>query len=130
MAQPLVYVDTSAAASLLKTEAQSLALKEWLVNSESSLISSALLETELRRVAMRTGASQTRATAILMRIAQVQLDQPIFRSTGQLKGPFLRSLDTIHIQTALMIGARTVLTYDKRMMEAAAYFDMDVLAPA
>ncbi len=29
-----------------------------------------------------------------------------------------------------MIGARTVLTYDKRMMEAAAYFDMDVLAPA
>lgn len=130
MAQPLVYVDTSAAASLLKTEAQSLALKEWLVNSESSLISSAILETELRRVAMRTGASQTRATAILMRIAQVQLDQPILRSAGQLKGPFLRSLDAIHIQTALMIGARTVLTYDKRMMEAAAYFDMDVLAPA
>lgn len=130
MAQPLVYVDTSAAASLLKTEAQSLALKEWLVNSKSPLSSSALLETELRRVAMRTGASQARATAILTRIAQVQMDQPILRSAGQLSGPFLRSLDAIHIQTAMTIGARAVLTYDKRMMEAAEYFGIEVLAPA
>lgn len=130
MTQPLVYVDTSAAASLLKTEAHSLSLREWLVNSKSPLISSALLETELRRVAMRTGASQTRATAILTRIAQVQMDQSILRSAGQLSGPFLRSLDAIHIQTAMTIGARAVLTYDKRMMEAAEYFGIEVLAPA
>lgn len=58
------------------------------------------------------------------------MDQSILRSAGQLSGPFLRSLDAIHIQTAMTIGARAVLTYDKRMMEAAEYFGIEVLAPA
>ena len=128
--QPLVYVDTSAAASLLKAEPHSTALKEWLVNSSCALISSALLETELRRVALKAGESQTRASDILSRIDQVLLDQPILRSAGLLKGPFLRSLDAIHIQTALTIGAGGVLTYDKRMAEAAEYFGMEVHSPA
>ena len=130
MTQPLVYVDTSAAASLLKAEPHSTALKEWLIRSKSSLISSALLETELRRVALKAGESQTRASDILSRIDQVLLDQPILRSAGLLKGPFLRSLDAIHIQTALTIGAGGVLTYDKRMVEAAEYFGMEVHSPA
>ena len=128
--QPLVYVDTSAAASLLKAEPHSLALKEWLISSKCTLISSALLETELRRVALKAGASQALASAILSRIAQVKLDQPILRSAGLLDGPFLRSLDAIHVQTALIIGAGGVLTYDKRMAEAAEYFGMEVYTPA
>ena|GEM_PF-4649032 len=36
----------------------------------------------------------------------------------------------IHIQTALTIGAGGVLTYDKRMAEAAEYFGMEVHSPA
>ena len=47
----LVYVDTSALGALLVEQPETGTLVEWLDNSRARLVSSDLLETELRRMA-------------------------------------------------------------------------------
>jgi hypothetical protein len=41
----------------------------------------------------------------------------------------LRSLDAIHLATAVLLDADTVLTYDDRLAEAARYNGLTVSAP-
>ena len=62
MTDPVVYVDTSALAALLIEHAESTALLEWLDGTSAALVSSDLLETELRRVAVREGLDQADVT--------------------------------------------------------------------
>ena len=54
----VVYVDTSALAALLIDQPESAALLDWLDSTAAELVSSDLLETELRRVAVREGLDQ------------------------------------------------------------------------
>jgi predicted nucleic acid-binding protein len=41
----------------------------------------------------------------------------------------LRTLDAIHLATALEVGVREVIVYDTRLGAAAAAYGMDVLSP-
>lgn len=50
---PLVYVGTSALGALLIAQAETQALVEWLDEARVRLVSSDLLETELRGMAVR-----------------------------------------------------------------------------
>lgn len=52
--RPVVYVDTSALGALLIDQPESPALLDWLDRTSARLVSSDLLETELRRVASRS----------------------------------------------------------------------------
>jgi hypothetical protein len=49
-----------------------------------------------------------------------------------LKPASLRSLDAVHLATALSLGVELggVLTYDARMRDAAAVLGLTVVAPA
>ena len=57
-AVPLVYVDTSALGALLVWQVETEPLVEWLDRAGVDLMSSDLLETELRRLAVREGRDQ------------------------------------------------------------------------
>lgn len=128
----IAYVDTSAAAKLLVEEAESAPLAaelDRLVADGARPTSSALLETELRRFAIRLDADQTAVSDLLDRFDLVGADAMIFRGAGLLPGRALRSLDALHVATALRIDADVVFSYDARQVAAARAAGLRVAAP-
>ncbi len=125
-------MDTSAAVKLVVVEPESTALEEFLdgsVMAETVLVSSVLTETELRRAMVRLGLPQTAATAVLDRLGLVDLLAATCHEAGILPGPHLRSLDAIHLATAIRAGAERIITYDRRMASAAVELGLTVVAP-
>jgi len=124
-----VFVDTSAAAKLLKEEAETPALKHWLDANEPDLVAINVLETELRRMAIRDEIDQFLVTDILDGIGLEELSPADYRVAGLMQGKFLRSLDALHLQGAIKLDADAILAYDNRMTEAARAFGFRVSAP-
>ncbi|SHY53359.1 toxin [Mycobacteroides abscessus subsp. abscessus] len=127
---PRIYVDTSALAKLLLGGPDSSALSSWLDASQTELVSSDLLETELRLIAVREGVEQKVATAILAGVSLATLDRTAFRSAGLLPGTHLRTLDALHLESALRLGAAAMLTYDHRLAEACESVGLETIAPS
>jgi predicted nucleic acid-binding protein len=127
-----VYLDTSAAAKLLVEEAESEALAGFLdgIGYEHDVVSSALLETELRRLAVRLELDQSAVTDLLARVDLVDPPRSLFHEAGLLPGPHLRSLDALHLATALRVGADTLVAYDARLLDAAHSLGLVVSSPA
>ncbi|WP_238638424.1 type II toxin-antitoxin system VapC family toxin [Dermabacter vaginalis] len=117
-------------AKLLLGEPDSSALSSWLDASQTELVSSDLLETELRRIAVREGVEQKVATAILAGVSLATLDRTAFRSAGLLPGKHLRTLDALHLESALRLGAAAMLTYDHRLAEACESVGLETIAPS
>ncbi|WP_353810432.1 type II toxin-antitoxin system VapC family toxin [Agromyces chitinivorans] len=126
---PLVYVDTSALGALLVAQSETEALVEWLDQADVRLVSSDLLETELRRMAVREGRDQSKVSAILDGVSLAALDRVAYRSAGLLPMPYLRTLDALHLEAAMRLDVDAVLTYDHRLGEAARSAGLDVVAP-
>jgi len=126
---PLVYVDTSAFGGLLVWQPESEALVAWLDQSDVRLVSSDLLETELRRIAVREGRDQAKVSAILDGVSLAALDRAIYRSAGFLPMPYLRTLDALHLEAAMRLDVDAILTYDHRLTVAASEAGLDVVAP-
>ena len=126
-----VYLDTSAAAKLLVREAESLALGSYLdrLGPADGPISSALLETELRRLGVRFDLSQATISDLLDRVALVEPNRSLFTEAGLLPDPNLRSLDALHVATALRVDASIVVAYDHRLQQAARAVGLTTTAP-
>lgn len=127
---PLVYADTSALGALLVAQPETEALVGWLDQTSSTLVSSDLLETELRRMAVREGRDQAKVSAILDGVALAALDRATYRSAGLLPMPNLRTLDALHLEAAMRLDVDAILTYDRRLSDAARAAGLDVIAPA
>jgi uncharacterized protein len=126
---PLVYADTSALAALLIPQIETQALLDWLDHAPARLVSSDLLETELRRVAVRESRDQTKVSTILDGVSLAALDRAAYRSAGLLPMPYLRALDALHLEAAMRLNVGAVLTYDLRLGEACRAVGLDVIAP-
>lgn len=125
------YLDTSAALKLLVEEAESDTLAATIDSASAELVSCWLLETELRRAAQReTGLTQQMVSEFLDGVDVYEVPSSVFREAGLLPGAALRSLDALHLAAAVRIGVDHVLTYDKRMSQAASDLGLSVLAPA
>lgn len=128
----ILYIETSAAAKLLVDEPASSRLAARLddaVDADDAVLSSTLLETELRRLALRAELAQSAVTQLLARFDLVETDLSLYREANLLPGPHLRSLDALHLAAALRAGADIMVTYDRRQADAAASAGLPVLAP-
>lgn len=96
-------------------------------------VSSVVLEVEAVRASGRYSeeAADT-AVARLTDVSLIPLDDEVRRAAGGLMPVSLRSLDAIHLATALSVADRLggVFTYDVRLAEAATAAGLAVLAPA
>jgi predicted nucleic acid-binding protein len=130
----IVYVESSAAVKLFGRERESDALVSYLdelaADADTVLVSSPLLETEVRRAAVRAGLAQSRATAIIDRVAILELDRSVYTAAGVLPGSGLRSLDALHVAAAFKVDAELMLTYDTRQIAAAEAAGLRTLSPA
>ena len=93
------------------------------------IVSAALLETELRRMATRTRVAQRSVTDVLERIALIDMDRGIFREAGLLPGVGLRSLDALNIAVAERAAADEFITYDPKQAAAAESMGLRVVRP-
>lgn len=130
----MLYLDTSTLAKLVVSEKETAALRGFLAERSSAIaFSSYLAHTELLRVTRRHGAAvTTRARAVLGAIHLVDVTRQVLELAGVLDtSARLRSLDAIHLATGLMAIDRleAVVTYDRRMREAAGDLGLVVEAP-
>lgn len=97
------------------------------------LVSSAVVLTELPRAVWRSGVDpdDPGLRSTLDRVALVQPSRALLRSAGGLGPPQLRTLDAIHIASALLVRAALdgVLAYDQRLLDAARHHGLPVEAP-
>jgi len=128
-----VYLDASALVKLVVFEPESAGLRE-VLKGHAARLSSGLAEVEVPRALRRAGygaAEQRRAGELLARIALVDVDRAILRAAAAIAPSNLRSLDAIHLATALSLGQDLagIITYDQRLAEAAISADLEVWAP-
>jgi hypothetical protein len=124
------YLDTSAFLKLVVAETESAALRDWYV-AHAPAWSSQLLLTEARRAGRRLGVPADLIEAALDTVALVAPGAATFRRAGDLLPATLRSLDAVHLATALELGADLagMVAYDDRLAAAAAAHEVTVVAP-
>ena len=129
----VVYLDSSALVKLVVTEPESSALMEFL-RSQSDRVSSAVALTEVPRALRRAGfgsSERRRAREVMARIALVDVDRRILMVAAALDPPALRTLDAIHLATALAVreDLAAIVTYDRRLAAAAERAHLEVSVP-
>jgi predicted nucleic acid-binding protein len=133
MSGDAVYVDTSAFLKLLVEEAESSALRARLPRWRQRA-SSGLLRTETLRALRRSGNGRLSGPARQMFAALhlIRVDEQILDRAGELEPDALRSLDAIHLSSALSLGSdlAALVTYDQRLADAAAGYGIAVESPA
>ena len=129
----MIYLDTSAFLKTVLDEPQSPAIRRYLDALDGPLfVSSSLLSVEARRGTLRTNPRRLpRVDLALLRIAQIEMDGPVVEKASRLPDPTLRSLDAIHLATALEIRGDldVLLSYDQRMLAAAAAHGLPTASP-
>ncbi len=91
-------------------------------------MSSAILTTELLRLGHRQGLATEDVRAALDLVDLVQVTDALLIQAGLLPGRSLRSLDAIHIASALEVGADSFLTADRKQGDAARAAGLGVVS--
>jgi predicted nucleic acid-binding protein len=100
--------------------------------SEARRVSSALLRTEALRAVRHLGpAALAIVREALRRVDLIAIDDRVLDMAGMLEPGVLRTLDAIHLATALAVGddLEAVVTYDDRMVAAARLVGVRTVAP-
>ena len=126
----MLYLDSSAIVKLIAREPETATLVD-AIRSDPTVVSSALALTEFIRAVTRVRGRVARAEEVLEGIALVPIDDGILRGAAGLAPADLRTLDAIHLATALSLGddLTSLVTYDGRLRDAAAVAGIDVIAP-
>lgn len=126
----LAYLDTSAFVKLILREPEAEDLEAEL--HAWTGVSSVLLHIEAVRTCARKGARYAQgARRALATVALLPCGADVVRTAAALEPADLRSLDALHLATALTLGDRlgALFTYDARLAEAATAAGLVVLAP-
>ena len=127
-----LYLDTSALAKLVVAEAESTTLRTWLgARPGQSLVTNIVGVVELQRLASRISSEATSAaTLLLARIDQLALTPSAIAAAARLPPPEVRTLDAFHIASAAELSdLEALVTYDKRMADAALHYGLSVESP-
>lgn len=130
----VLYVDTSALLKRVVVEAESSAVRALLRDGDLAgdlLTTSSLAWLEVWRSLRRAAVTDVEEVAAVAfsGIAEFALDEAVLRRARRVGAAELRSLDAIHLASAIAVGADAILTYDKRLAEAAAAVGLVSLAP-
>ena len=127
----LAYLDASALVKLIIEEAESASLNRWYVEARR-LATSRIGIVETRRATWRRSFDEMHRNRILSDVEVVDLDSGIAAVAAALEPPSLRTLDAIHLATALalMPDLDAFVTYDDRQAAAARALGLPVVRPA
>ncbi len=129
----MIYLDSSALLKLLFQEAESDALESWLgARGDEPKVSSELAKVEVLRACRRLDhRAVPTAELLLSQLDLVPLRGAVIDHAARLGGSRLRSLDALHLASALTIGAEltSFVVYNLRLSAAADEAGLVVTRP-
>lgn len=132
-ARGVAYLDASALVKLVLTEPESGSLRAYLA-ATSRRLSSRIAEVELSRAVGRVArpGDDAQIEAVLAGLQFIELDHRISADASSVGPPTLRSLDAVHLASALAVRDEldAMVTYDARLADAARAAGLEVAAPA
>ncbi len=127
-----LYLDSSAFVKLVVEDADSAAARAFLASHGARRVSSALLRTESLRAVRHLGPDALATVREgLRRVDLIGIDDRILDAAGILEPQVLRTLDAIHLATAMAVGddLEAIVTYDARMVDAARALGLSTATP-
>ena len=127
-----LYLDSSAFVKIVVNETETAAVRMYLARNAVRRVSSALLRTESLRAVRHLGPDALATVREgLRRVDLIAIDDRILDSAGILEEQVLRTLDAIHLATAMAVGddLDAIVTYDERMVEAARLLGLSTASP-
>jgi len=129
------YLESSALVKLFVHEERSIELGRWLGELEGrggSVFVSDLGRTEAFRAIVRTEPGLARDVGLLLDdLARVEVRAREFEQARVLQPPAMRTLDALHL--AIVVGhvgrSAGIVTYDRRLVEAAEGLDVRAISP-
>jgi len=130
------YADASALVKLVREEPESPALRAYVAGAD--LVSSELIVTEIPRAARRAAIHDRalslellleRASDLIAALALRPIDHALLTVAGALAEPALRTLDAVHVASAVELDPATFVTYDERQAAAARLAGLRTVAP-
>lgn len=127
----LAYLDASAIVKLVVTEAESAAMHRWYVEAER-LATSRVGLIETVRATSRTPVDRDHRENVLANLEVLELTAQIAQRAGGIQPSALRTLDAVHLSSALALGTDldAFVTYDDRLASAARALGLPVIQPA
>lgn len=127
----MIYVDSSALVKLVVEEPESGALRD-LLEHDADQLSSTIVEIEVVRAVRRAVPELVlQAQRVVAMVTVVEPNEGIRARAALLEPAMLRTLDALHLATALEIGDELdgLVSYDVRLSDAAEATGLRVFAP-
>lgn len=129
----MIYLDSSALMKLVRREDETAALRDWLNHyPDEPVATSELGRVEVLRAARRIGGqAMPEARAVIGDVDLVPLNRAVQDIASEIDDPLLRTLDALHIASALLLSEdlTAVLAYDDRLANAAKAAGLVVVTP-
>jgi len=127
----MIYLDSSALLKLVREERESDALDRWLsARADTPVVSSELAKVEVIRASRRMGPDALPAArALLAGLDLIPLSSDVLDEAADLGGEQPRSLDAVHLASALSIRAdlTACIAFDHRLAAAASAAGLQLL---
>ena len=127
-----LYLDASAFVKVVIEETETAAVRAFLANRGVRRVSSALLRTESLRAVRHLGPDALATVREgLRRVDLIGIDDRVLDAAGTLEPQVLRTLDAIHLATAMAVGddLEAIVTYDEGMVDAARLMGLSTATP-
>jgi predicted nucleic acid-binding protein len=117
---------------LVVDEPETASLHAYLNERAPQLTTSAIAVVEFMRAVRVAGlgaAGARRARQHLDEAGLVDIDRELLEAAISWTSARVRTIDAIHLASALRVGAQEIVVYDGRLAEAAAAAGLEVLSP-
>jgi predicted nucleic acid-binding protein len=128
----LIYADSSALVKLIIDEPETRALELHLAESPSVLVTSRLACVEVSRATALANPSQEvqqEVDRLMSSCTLVDITTQLLSSARKLTSASVRTLDAIHLASALRVEADALLAYDQRLLDAANEHLLAIVSP-
>lgn len=129
----MIYLDSSAVLKLLFEEPESAALTLWISERAGApLVSSELAKAEVVRAARRIDSDVVpTARALVSQLDLIPLSSGLIEEAADAGEPLLRTLDALHLASALSIRDELTafVAYDRRLAAAAEAAGIEAVSP-
>lgn len=128
MPGPLIYLDSSVALRTILDVPERVRLQSWMQDA-GTLVSSRLLRTEVIRVLRRDDRPLTEGTPLLDRVGMMEIGRETHTVAESIER-HVKTLDALHLATALLIGEPVIVaTHDRTMKGVAENLGLAITDP-
>lgn len=119
MPDKIVYLDSSVALRTIMDVPERRRLQSWMEAPDVTWVSSRLLRTEVIRVLRRDGRPLSDGAPLLDRVGMLEVTREA-HSIAESIERHVKTLDALHLATALLVGAPVVVASHDATMKAVA----------